>query len=192
MSSTCLRDAGAIVGIVATLRPVKRHDLFLRALATVRERDPNVKGLVVGGDGGTRRATERLAKRIGLEGAVHFAGGVSDSKPFVRALDILAVCSDSEGFPNVVLEAMACGKPVVSTRVPGAEDAVVHGGTGLLVPTGDGAALADALTRILGDAELRETMGHAARERVRSFSVRAAARRYAALYRKLADSPRAS
>jgi glycosyltransferase involved in cell wall biosynthesis len=82
-------------------------------------------------------------------------------------MDIFVLATRREGFPNVVLEAQAAGKPVVAARATGVVDAIVDGETGLLFPVGDAVALADAVTRLLSDKALADKLGCAGRERVK-------------------------
>jgi glycosyltransferase involved in cell wall biosynthesis len=98
-------------------------------------------------------------------------------------MDLVALPSSWEGMPNVILEAMACGKPAVTTNVGGCAELVVEGETGFLVPPGDEAALAERLLRLLRDPALRRRLGAAARERVqREFSIAAMVERNELLY----------
>ena len=97
---------------------------------------------------------------------VHFLGEVSNTPPLYAVMDVLALPTYREGFPNVLLEAAGMKVPVVSTQVPGCTDAVQDGVTGMLVPPCDAASLAGALRTYLHDGELRRRHGAAARDRV--------------------------
>jgi len=99
---------------------------------------------------------------------VHLLGKVADPVPWYAVMDVLALPTYREGFPNVALEAAAMALPVVATAVPGCTDAVVDGETGLLVPPADGVALGRALERYLADPALRAAHGASARRRVLS------------------------
>jgi glycosyltransferase involved in cell wall biosynthesis len=101
-------------------------------------------------------------KVLGLKGGAELAALYRNAK-------LLIVSSDEEGLGIVILEAMACGIPVVSTRCGGPETAVVDGVTGFLTPPGDVAALSDSTLRLLGDPELRKRFGRAGVDRVREF-----------------------
>jgi glycosyltransferase involved in cell wall biosynthesis len=92
---------------------------------------------------------------------------VQQTAPYYAMMDIFVLATRREGFPNVVLEAQAAGKPVVAARATGVVDAIVDGETGLLFPVGDAVALADAVTRLLSDKALADKLGCAGRERVK-------------------------
>ncbi len=128
--------------------------------------------LLLLGTGPLRGELEAAARARGLSGRVHFVSRAEEEEmaAYYHACDILVLPSTarSEAFGLVILEAMACGKPVVSTELgTGTSYANLDGQTGLVVPPGDTRALADAMKRLLGDAALREEMGARGRERVR-------------------------
>ncbi len=107
----------------------------------------------------------------------------------MSAADVLLLTSDTEGLPGVVLEAAALGVPTVATDVGGVADAVGHDVTGLLVGSSDEPGLADALERLLTNADAREALGRAAQLRFReTFDIATVAERYVELYRDVLDS----
>jgi glycosyltransferase involved in cell wall biosynthesis len=117
---------------------------------------------------------------------VHWVGWSDTPRSYIAAVDVLAVPSRVEAFPLVILEAMLAGRPVVASAVGSVDEAVTDEVTGLLVPPDDPAALAAALGRLVGDADLRVRMGARGRERaVERFSIDAMARSYEALYERL-------
>ncbi len=141
------KDVPVVLG-VGKLRKRKRFDLLLRAFARARRTRP--LRLLVLGDGFQRRALIRLAARLGVAEDTAFPGVVANPHPFMREADCLALASEWEGFANVLVEALASGCPVVSTRCPSGPDEILAGGRyGTLVPTGDEEALAAALLRTL-------------------------------------------
>jgi glycosyltransferase involved in cell wall biosynthesis len=157
-----------VVGVVARLNPIKDHASLIRAISTLAPRWPTLH-LVVVGKGVAREELGRLVAELGLTERVHFVG-LQPQKPNPHALfDVSVLPSRSEGFPNVVLEAMAAATPVVATAVGGTRDAVVSGETGLLVPPGDTQALAIAIESLLGDPARRASLGAAAQQRARHF-----------------------
>lgn len=151
---------GLLIGCVARLDPLKDHATLLAAFAELRRRAGQVFLVLIGG-GECRPALERQAAELGIEDAVHFAGEIRNGGNLHRGLDISVLASRSEGFPNTLVEAMAAGVPVVATAVGGSVDAVVDGESGILVPPGEPARLADALATLVESPALRRTMGAA-------------------------------
>ena len=112
---------------------------------------------------------------------------VRDTAAFLQALDVFVMPSLSEGLPVALLEAMACGLPVVVTRVGAMPDVVDGGALGLVVPVGDEEALADAIAVLLDDRSRARALGEAGMRRVRErFSAARMVREYEAIYRRLA------
>ncbi len=149
------------------LTPVKNVGVLLEAVAAIRDLGHSV-GLVVAGDGPERAALEARAAHLGLGAAVAFRGHVD--QPALAALmrDAWAVVlpSFSEGLARVVVEAFACGTPVVVSDVGGLAEVVQDGVNGRLVPPGDAAALATALTTLVARPQVVDAMGRAGRELV--------------------------
>jgi glycosyltransferase involved in cell wall biosynthesis len=163
-----LEPDALVVGIVASLLPIKDHASLLRAIGMLAPRWPNLR-LVIVGQGPEREALEALATEIGIGAIVRFAGLRPQVPSFHYLFDVSVLCSVSEGFPNSLVEAMAAERPIVATDVGGVRDAVRDGETGLLVPPGSPTELANAIESLLGDPALRQAMGMAgsriARER---------------------------
>lgn len=156
------------IGVVASLTPVKRIDVFLKALKTVRAQRPDIDfQAVVLGEGPEREALLFQLKAAGLGSLVHFPGAVHNVGDYLHHLHIGVLCSDREGFSNAVLEYMAHCLPVVVTAVGGNSE-LVDEATGLCVPAGDVAALAQALIRLADDPELRGRLGAAGQHKVAS------------------------
>lgn len=173
---------------VGRLVPVKDHATLLEALALVRRRLPARLHLV--GDGPVQESLRQRAEELGLAQSVIFHGADGDVRRHMRAAAVVALASRAEGMPNVLLEAMACGAPVVATRVGGVPDVVEHGRTGLLVAPGQAAELAAALEALLTpgpDGQKAGTaMGQAGREAaLRDFSLESMVRRHEAVYAHL-------
>ncbi|TQM43084.1 glycosyltransferase [Pseudonocardia cypriaca] len=158
--------AGArAIGIVAVLREEKDHPTLLRAMRMVVDEVPEAHLLVIG-DGPLRPELEELARQLGMSGNVTFAGSRPDVAALLPALDVAVLSSTTECFPMAVLEAMACGVPVVGTEVGGVPEMIEDGVTGYLVPSRHPRATADALVKILRDPARAAEMGRAARDRV--------------------------
>ena len=183
-----LRDGGFVIGTVSRLdEPKKGLTVLLRALADVARRDgmPAWQGLLVG-DGPARDRLRRLAEELGLQGRVVFAGMRRDVASVLPAMDLFVCPSLYEGFGIAIVEAMAAGRPVIASAVGGIPEIVVHGDTGLLVPPGDAAALADAIAALLAHPDLARAMGLRGRARAQErFSVETAVRRHQQLYESL-------
>jgi glycosyltransferase involved in cell wall biosynthesis len=167
-----------LVGLVGRLSREKRPDVFIRACEAV----PSGRFVIVG-DGPLKEESVRLADALGVAGKVSFLGHLDDVGPVYRDLDVLVLTSDFEGTPLVVLEAMAHGLPVVATTVGDVPVLIRDGREGFLVPPGDTAGLAEAITRLLHDVSLRSAMGARARFRFEEhFTIAAMADAYAAIY----------
>jgi glycosyltransferase involved in cell wall biosynthesis len=150
---------------VGRLRRYKGVDWVLRALPAVRARVPGVR-LEIVGDGPYAVALRRQVARLGLASEVEFFGHLSAAEKTRRLQGAWALVQPSpkEGWGLTVVEAAACGTPVVASDAPGLRDSVRRDETGLLVPFGDDAAMADALVRVLLDEPLRARLGRAAVE----------------------------
>lgn len=152
--------ASTVVGIVARLVAVKNHQMLLRAIAQLPE---NIIA-VCAGDGPLRSDLEALAKQLGIQHRVRFLGELRLAGNLHAYFDISVLCSDSEGFPNSVIEAMAVAKPIVATRVGGVADALDDGISGVLIPPGDVDALAQGLRFLASNHEARVAMGERAQQ----------------------------
>ena len=166
-----LPPGAQVVGAVTRLASQKRLDRLLHALATL----PEHVHCVLAGDGEQRPLLEGLAEKLGVRARLHLLGWRTDIGDVLDALDVFVISSDREGMSGAMLEAMAAGVPIVSTRVSGAEEALATfpDGTAPGVIVGfDAAELADALRRLLSRQELRRAMAEAGVRRVRDhFSV---------------------
>lgn len=150
------------------LRTRKGVAVLLAAMVAVRARVPAVE-LWIAGDGEQRPALEAQARALGVGDCVRFLGAVPRDA-MARLFDtawLFVLPSTYEGFPVAILEAMAHGLAVVSTRVAGIPEAVIEGETGLLVEPEDGDGLGEAVSRLLVDGDRRERMGDAGRRRFR-------------------------
>jgi len=180
-----------LVGVVGRLRPWKGQDRFLRVLACLRERVPEAWGVIVGGtpfgvEDDYPAQLQRLAAKLGLTDRAVFTGHLDDVRPALAAMDLFIHPGDPEPFGLVNLEAMAMGKPVVAFGHGALPEIVADGETGLLVPPGDEAGLAEAVVALLRDPARRAAMGRAGRQRVKaSFSARETAQHVAQVYEEL-------
>jgi glycosyltransferase involved in cell wall biosynthesis len=154
----------ARLAVVGRLVPIKGHDVLLRALALVREQLAEVT-LEVAGHGPLEAELRASVSRLGIVDVVSFLGRVAPPGPVFERAEVVVVPSFGEGFGMVALEAMERGRPVVASDVGGLPEIVEHGRTGLLVPSGDADALAEALAAVAGDSARAAMMGAAGRER---------------------------
>jgi glycosyltransferase involved in cell wall biosynthesis len=179
-----------LVGFVSRVAREKGIEEFIHAARMILLADPEVHFVVVGDDGcqgtyleGVRQQVERL----GLDGAIHFIGFRDDIPAILRDLDVFVLPTWNEAFPNSILEALACGVPVVATSVGGIPEIITDGENGFLVPKQDTFALAEKIRHVL-DLTLTERMriSAAGQARVRSqFTIENQVRRLGALYRAL-------
>jgi len=153
-----------VVGMVARLAPQKGVRFFLDAAVQVLRQRPQAVFVLVGG-GPLEHETRARAAAAGLDPErMRILGHREDAERLYPAFDVLVLSSLYEGLPYVLLEAMACGVPVVATDVPGSHDVLAHGEAGLLAQPHE---LAMPILRLLGDANLRKQLGAQARQRVR-------------------------
>jgi len=188
-----LRLAGRrVVVTVARLVPIKNVRLLVDAIAVVRERVPNVHLVVVGDGPEHGSVAARIAERD-LRDCVTLTGSVphAETPSYYRAGDVFALSSEFDNSPNAVLEAMACGLPIVATDSGGVRDFVPDSASGAIVAKGDAAALADAIARYLIDPELARRVGDHNRGRATAeFSWRESARQLRAVYQTAIDARR--
>jgi glycosyltransferase involved in cell wall biosynthesis len=154
-----------ITGMVAALRAEKGHRTFLRAAAMVARQMPEARFVVVG-DGPERRQLEQLASELDIPARVLFAGDQRNVPQWLAAMDLAVLASDTESFPNAVLEAMAAGRAVVCTDVGGVPELVDDGVTGYLVPPSNAEAMSTRIVELLRNPALRRAMGDAGRAKV--------------------------
>ncbi len=175
-----------VVGMVAAFRPEKNHDVFFAGLTRLATTVPNLKVLAVGGGPLLERYRAQIgASELGARSV--FAGDVTEVLPYLWAMDVGCLTPGSnEGFSNAVIEQMAAGLPLIVTNVGGNAEAVIAEESGCVIPAGDPLALSAELQRLAADAELRASLGHAARERARRlFSLERMCAEHIQLYREV-------
>jgi glycosyltransferase involved in cell wall biosynthesis len=153
------------VVFVGRLVKEKALPVLLQAWQIVHQRIPHAL-LDIVGRGPLDQELKTLSEYLGLTATVRFHGYHEDVIPFLRTANVFVLSSYVEGLSNTLLEAMAVSLPVVATRISGSEDIVIDGETGLLVPSGDAASLAQALSELLEAPERATAMGERARQRV--------------------------
>jgi glycosyltransferase involved in cell wall biosynthesis len=154
-----------VVGWVGRMTAVKRTDDVLEAFRRLRDNGVDACLCLVG-DGPDRGQLERRASELGIVRDTLFLGYQEDVAPYYAAFDALVLPSANEGTPVSAIESLAAETPVVATRVGGVPDVVRDGEEGFLVASGDTAELADRLTRLAQDPELRRRLGRSGRDRV--------------------------
>jgi glycosyltransferase involved in cell wall biosynthesis len=146
--------------MVGRLTSPKRFDVFLRVLSRLRDRgEKKMVGHIVG-DGPDRQSIEYQAQALGLDATcLRFHGSVVDVVPLYQEAHVCLHLSDWEGMPNTILEAMACGLPIIASPVGGVPELVQNGITGFLVDTHDEQCLTDAVQELYENHSLRLEMG---------------------------------
>jgi glycosyltransferase involved in cell wall biosynthesis len=174
-----------VIGAVARLEEVKRLDLFHHAATHIARELPDTR-FVIAGTGSQEGYLKDLFGKSGLENRVHFVGHRDDAYDVLRALDLLLITSDQEGLPMVLLESMALKVPVVSRAVGGIPEAIEDGQSGILVPSGDPRALAQACLLALRNPDLRRRLALGAANVVSTrFPAQGNAEQIVRVYRRL-------
>ena len=150
-----------IVGSVGRLESAKGHLYLLEAIARLLPRWPQTQCVIVG-EGRLHETLLQHAKRLGLNDHVHITGFQDDVPRFLEAFDIFTLPSLTEGIPFALLEACACAKPVIASRVGGVPEVITDGQDGLLVEPGDIPGLASAINTLLSDRKLATCLGEQA------------------------------
>jgi glycosyltransferase involved in cell wall biosynthesis len=178
-----------LVGNVAALVPHKGQRHLIEAAALVVRQVPDAR-FIIAGEGELRPALERQIKDHRLEKHVLLLGFRPDVLSLHKAVDVFVMSSVTEGLGTSLLDAMACGKPVVATRTGGIPEVVVDGQTGLLVPPRDHQAMAQAIVSLLNDELLRQRMGAAGLARARKrFSAERMVQETLRVYQRVALHP---
>jgi len=177
-----------VVVYVGSLSSEKRVDRLLRCMSEARRVVGNLDLWIIG-DGVLRDELESQSSALGLEGSVRFLGMQSEVSMFLSAADVLALTSETEGMPGVVLEAGACGLPTVATDVGGVRECVRNGVTGFVVPANNEKAFAEQLIRLASDAEIRTDMGTEARLLIeREYSIDSVSERFMKFYQQVVQA----
>lgn len=153
----CLPHQGPVLGLVAELIPRKRVDDAIRALAILTKDYPSAT-LIILGSGPERKRLEEFARSIGVGRACRFPGFRREIPVYLSLMDIFVFPTKQEGLPCALMEAMSMGLPVVATDIRGNRDIVTDGKTGMLIPTEQPGAVADACRRLLADPESARRM----------------------------------
>jgi len=166
-----LARTGPVLCALTLLRPGKGLETLIDAMPAVRARHPRAQ-LAIWGEGPELPALRARAASRGVGEAVHFLGHTQDPAAVLRGAEIFVHPSWAESFPYVILEAMSARAPIVASEVGGIAEALVDGVSGVLVPSADAGALAQALAGLLEDRARRTRLGHSARARVEQMFTR--------------------
>ncbi len=164
--------------MVSRMDDAKDQPTAIRAVAALKAagREPR---LSLVGDGPRRAELEELARQEGVAAEIRFFGNRVDVADLMRQHDLLLHCTFSEGFPNVVIEAMAAGLPVIASDIPPCREVLDNGSCGILAPTGDQRALSAAVIRLMERPDLRRQQAARARLLVENlYRIEVCARRY--------------
>jgi len=183
-----LDGTGPLIGCVARLVPVKGVQHLLEAMPAVRAAVPGATVVFVG-DGPLRAAMEQAAAARGLDGGAVFLGLRDDVADLLPLFDLVVLPSLNEGMGRAAVEALAAGRPVVGSRISGIQNVVRDGETGLLVPPGDPAALAQAIVRCLRDRPLHDAMAARAAAAAGPYGLEAMLTQLDGLYTRLLAAP---
>lgn len=160
-----LKSDAPIVGVTARLGPEKGHTYLIEAACIVKKNIPNVV-FILAGDGSQREQLERYVRKMNLAANFKFLGFRKDIIPITHIYDVSVLPSKYESLPYALIEAMACSKPVIGTRVGGVPEIIENAKTGYVVEPRSPVTLADAITGLLTNQEKARQMGTAGRQRV--------------------------
>ena len=179
-----IKDNEKIIAFVGSLYPVKGLRYLIKAMKFMIEETKNVRLMFVG-DGEESEELESLVEEFGLKERVKFIGRVQNEEipQYMAASDVFVLPSLSEGFPNVVLEAMASGLPIVATKVGGLPEIIRDGENGFLVEPKNPKEIAEKVLLILEDDELRERMSRNNKDRVKEYTLESVVERLEHVYR---------
>ena len=176
-----------VVGTVSNLRREKDHRTMLEAAAIIVKRVPNAR-FFIAGTGELEGELKALVQERGLTPYVSFLGKRADVPELLGAMDVMVLPSSSESLPNVVLEAMSCGRAVVASDTGGLGGLIDSGRTGQLVPPRNPQVLADTISELLEKPAMRDQMGRAARQHAETeFDIHVAVKRLEAIYDEFLD-----
>ena len=181
-------EPSELILVLGQIEPRKRHQDIIKAMVTVRERHPAMRLAIAGNvyDQAYLGQLRTLANDLGLQDKVDFLGGRDDVPQLLKQARALVLCSESEGLPWVILEAMAARVPFVGSDIRAHREIIQSGSTGMLTPLGDPQAYAAALDRVLSDPNFAQTVTSQARAALeRDFSAIGMVRQTERMYREV-------
>lgn len=167
-----------IICAAGRLIPLKRYDMLIESFARIKDKIPDYM-LIIFGEGEERNKLEKQIEALGLQDRAFLAGADPQAVKFINYASVFVMCSDFEGMPNALLEALAMGVPCVSTRCEmGPEELIDDGLSGLLVDVGNGEQLGEAILRIIENPDLANTLSENGRKLLKSHSIENISRRW--------------
>jgi glycosyltransferase involved in cell wall biosynthesis len=170
-----IENTWKVVLVVARVSKWKRHDLALAAFQQIAALEPDAHLVCVGSPDELEpewwNHLQKQTHQSEVSKRIHWVGQISDVRPWYKAAHLLLLCSDNEPFGRVLVEAMACGVPVIATRSGGIPEIVRHGEDGILVSPGNVDEVADAIAKLLGNEALRGTLADSALKRSEFFTL---------------------
>ena len=157
-----------IIGNIGRISPEKGQLDFIKAAAILLEQRQDLS-FVLTGDGPDKARAENLVKQLGIENAVHFTGHEKDVRPIFRDMDLFALTSYTEGFPNVVLESLCMDVPVLATDVGGTGDIITDQETGILIPSGQPDQIAAGLNFLLDNPQTAKQLTRAGKDKLMKY-----------------------
>ncbi len=178
-------DEARIVMVVGRLAAQKRMTDLIWSMQLLRQADPHAY-LVIVGDGPLRASLEQYAREVEVTSHVRFLGHRPDAASLLHQADLVWLGSEFEGMSNSLMEAMACGRPIVATAIPPNQELIQHGVHGYLVNVGDSAGFAQYSLKLMTSPDLATQLGTAAKQRVETeLSVARMVERHVTLYREV-------
>jgi L-malate glycosyltransferase len=180
------KDDNIVFGVVANFIPYKRHIDFVRAAADIAAQEPLARFVMAGEDRGQLTPLLRQIEQFRLQDKFTVIRGATEPERLYPSLDVYVCCSETEGLSNVLLEASACGLPIIATRTGGNAEVVRDGQSGFVVEAHDWAAMAERGIILIRNPDLRKSMGSSGRQFTEvNFSVSAMVHNYELLYERL-------
>lgn len=170
-SNNILRENPIVIGTVCRLEPQKGIQYLLLAMRIILTKFPSVR-LEIVGDGSLFQELQSLTKDLGISNSVKFFGKFVDVIPFYKKMNLFVLPSLYEGFGIVLLEAMAAGVPVIATNVDGIKEVVIDGESGILIPSKNPEAIADAVLKLIENPQLADKLVDAGLKRSKSFDIK--------------------
>ncbi len=181
-----IQENESIVGVLGRLSSEKGHNIFLKAIADIKQHTPKACRYVIVGDGAEKTNLQLLAKKLQIPDRVIFTGYYHNIYCFLKFCDIFVLPSLRESLPLVLLEAMSFGIPVVATDVGGISELINDKSVGFLIKPGSSKQLGEAILQILSNSEAAERIGEKGRQRVtQQFSARRMIQKLSVIYQNL-------